>query len=88
MFQEFDGIIPSLKVRKIDAVLSSMSITEDRLKSVDFTARYYHTPAVSPPSSRKSPVSKWCAMPRRTKLSSTGPTGAWTPPSPTSSTPK
>ncbi|KIY41731.1 ABC transporter substrate-binding protein [Pseudomonas sp. 10-1B] len=42
--QEFDGMIPSLKVRKIDAVLSSMSITEDRLKSVDFTDKYYHTP--------------------------------------------
>ncbi|MES2818070.1 MAG: ABC transporter substrate-binding protein [Pseudomonadota bacterium] len=42
--QEFDGLIPSLKVRKVDAVLSSMSITEDRLKSVDFSAKYYHTP--------------------------------------------
>lgn len=42
--QEFDGLIPSLKVRKIDAVLSSMSITEDRLKSVDFTKKYYQTP--------------------------------------------
>ncbi len=37
-------MIPSLKVRKIDAVLSSMSITEDRLKSVDFSDKYYHTP--------------------------------------------
>ena len=42
--QEFDGLIPSLKVRKFDAVLSSMSITPDRLKSVDFTNKYYHTP--------------------------------------------
>ncbi|MFG0381424.1 ABC transporter substrate-binding protein [Pseudomonas sp. zbq_18] len=42
--QEFDGLIPSLKVRKVDAVLSSMSITTDRLKSVDFTQKYYHTP--------------------------------------------
>ncbi len=42
--QEFDGLIPALKVRKFDAVLSSMSITEDRLKSVDFTNKYYHTP--------------------------------------------
>lgn len=43
--QEFDGLIPSLKVRKFDAVLSSMSITPERLKSVDFTKKYYHTPA-------------------------------------------
>ncbi|MCU1752829.1 ABC transporter substrate-binding protein [Pseudomonas sp. 6D_7.1_Bac1] len=44
VIQEFDGMIPSLKVRKIDAVLSSMSITDDRLKSVDFSEKYYHTP--------------------------------------------
>jgi arginine/ornithine transport system substrate-binding protein len=44
VIQEFDGMIPSLKVRKIDAVLSSMSITDDRLKSVDFSKKYYHTP--------------------------------------------
>ena len=43
--QEFDGLIPALKVRKIDAILSSMSITEDRKKSVDFTNRYYLSPA-------------------------------------------
>jgi arginine/ornithine transport system substrate-binding protein len=43
--QEFDGLIPALKVRKFDAVLSSMSITEDRLKSVDFSKKYYATPA-------------------------------------------
>jgi arginine/ornithine transport system substrate-binding protein len=44
VIQEFDGMIPSLKVRKIDAVLSSMSITDDRLKSVDFSEKYYRTP--------------------------------------------
>lgn len=43
--QEFDGLIPALKVRKIDAILSSMSITDERKRSVDFTNRYYLTPA-------------------------------------------
>ncbi|MBB2495651.1 ABC transporter substrate-binding protein [Aquipseudomonas ullengensis] len=43
--QEFDGLIPSLKVKKVDAVLSSMTITEDRRKSVDFTGKYYYSPA-------------------------------------------
>ncbi len=43
--QEFDGLIPALKVRKFDAVLSSMNITEERLKSVDFTNKYYNSPA-------------------------------------------
>ncbi|MFZ2320420.1 MAG: ABC transporter substrate-binding protein, partial [Pseudomonas sp.] len=43
--QEFDGLIPALKVRKFDAVLSSLNITPERLKSVDFTNKYYATPA-------------------------------------------
>ena len=42
---EFDGLIPALKVRKIDAAISSVSITPDRLKSVDFTNSYYRLPA-------------------------------------------
>lgn len=41
--QEFDGLIPSLKVKKVDAVLSSLSITDERRKSVDFTDRYYQS---------------------------------------------
>ena len=40
---EFDGLIPSLKVKKIDAALSSMTINDDRKKSVDFTHKYYFT---------------------------------------------
>ncbi|WP_095144896.1 MULTISPECIES: ABC transporter substrate-binding protein [unclassified Pseudomonas] len=40
---EFDGLIPSLKVKKIDAALSSMTINEDRKKSVDFSHKYYFT---------------------------------------------
>lgn len=42
---EFDGLIPSLKAKKIDAILSSMSITEQRQKENDFTDKMYGTPA-------------------------------------------
>jgi arginine/ornithine transport system substrate-binding protein len=43
--QEFDGLIPSLQAKKVDAVIASMSITEERQKVVDFTDKYYRTPA-------------------------------------------
>ncbi|CAM3769558.1 Lysine/arginine/ornithine-binding periplasmic protein [Pseudomonas reidholzensis] len=39
--QEFDGLIPALRVRKVDAIISSLTISEERKKSVDFTHRYY-----------------------------------------------
>jgi len=41
----FDGMIPALQSRKIDAVIASMSITEERKRAVDFSDRYYKTPA-------------------------------------------
>jgi arginine/ornithine transport system substrate-binding protein len=43
--QDFDGMIPGLMARKFDAVVASMSITDERKKSVDFTDKYYQTPA-------------------------------------------
>ncbi|MCX2901640.1 ABC transporter substrate-binding protein [Pseudomonas mandelii] len=43
--QEFDGLIPALKVKKVDAIISSMSMTPERMKSVDFSNRYYRIPA-------------------------------------------
>ena len=36
----FDGLIPSLKTGKIDVIISSMTVTEDRQKSIDFTDPY------------------------------------------------
>ncbi len=36
----FDGLIPMLQTGKADCVISSMTITEDRLESVDFSEPY------------------------------------------------
>lgn len=44
--QAFDGLIPALNVKKIDAIIASMSITPERLEAIDFAGPYYLVPAL------------------------------------------
>ncbi|MBE3640546.1 transporter substrate-binding domain-containing protein [Mangrovicoccus algicola] len=44
--QAYDGLIPALNAGKVDAIIASMFITEDRLEAIDFAGPYYVTPGL------------------------------------------
>jgi polar amino acid transport system substrate-binding protein len=42
----WDGLIPALTSRRIDVIMASLSITEERLRTIDFSNKYYESPSV------------------------------------------
>ena len=46
MNQAFDGLIPALNAKKIDAIIASMFITPEREEAIAFAGPYYSVPAL------------------------------------------
>ncbi|MBJ9660596.1 ABC transporter substrate-binding protein [Burkholderia gladioli] len=43
--QDLDGIIPALKARKFDVIVSSLTVTDKRREQIDFSDKLYDAPA-------------------------------------------
>jgi len=55
--QDWDGMIPGLQAGKFDVIMDGMSITEERMKSIDFSNPYSATPAAFV-AAKSSPLAK------------------------------
>lgn len=69
--QDWDGIIPALQQGKYDAIMSAMTITDERKKIIDFTVPYGTEPS-SFVADKKSPLA---SMPKTDILDITTPPG-------------
>ena len=56
--QEWDGMMPALNAKKVDMIVASMTITDERKKAADFSDPYYDVPSrwVAKAGDRKSVV--------------------------------
>ncbi|RQR45073.1 MULTISPECIES: ABC transporter substrate-binding protein [unclassified Burkholderia] len=56
--QGFDGMIPALRARKFDVIMSAMTATDERLKQIDFSNKLYASPGalVAPAGSKLLPT--------------------------------
>ena len=55
---DFDGLIPSLKAKKVDAIIASISITEKRQQEIDFSEKLYAADSrlIAPKGSKIQPT--------------------------------
>jgi hypothetical protein len=61
---DFDGMIAALQARKIDAILSDMSVTPKMLQQIDFTSKVSFYAFISLTSVlRLVKVPGWCYAP-------------------------
>jgi polar amino acid transport system substrate-binding protein len=72
----FDGLIPALKTGKVDLILSSMTATAERARSIDFSEPYFKT-GLSLLVNKSSPITSVADLdhPERTIAVKRGTTG-------------